>query len=104
MVFDISGILLRNVFLARYLMKMPPYFEQGIEQLHANKYVEEKVGDFNSYSYKKDQLPKETDNPAIFDIELIGDSINLYLTCTMVKTKEKWYLAKIKPDSVTKNP
>jgi hypothetical protein len=84
-------------------MKGPEYFEQGISQLHNSRFVKDRINDFNSYTYYSEKLPKETDNPAIFQVELHGDSLNLYVTCTMKKDGDQWKLIKIKQDSLSKN-
>lgn len=87
----------------KYLMRGPDYFEQGIEQLHANEYVLKKINGFSSYSYRKYSLPKAPIKHAIFKVELTGDSLSLYLTCTMEKIQNDWKLTKIKQDSISIN-
>jgi hypothetical protein len=89
-----------GAFLGKYLMSEPAYFEQGIAQLHTSKYIKERIGGFRSYSFRESLLSKEPRSPAIFQVEILGDSLNLYLTCTMAQTKGKWYLIKINEDSV----
>jgi len=81
-------------------MQEPAYFEQGIEQLHKSKYIKEHIGDFSSYTYYSSKLLKEPGNPASFQVEIPGDSIILFLTCTMSKTENKWQLVGIQQDSI----
>jgi len=88
--------------LISHLMKGPKYFEQGISQLHGSKFVKDRINDFNAYTYYSEKLPKETDNPAIFQVELHGDSLNLYVTCTMKREGEQWKLINIRQDSLLK--
>jgi len=87
--------------VARYLMSEPTYFEQGIAQLHTSKYIEDRIEGFNSYTFDESKLLKEPRSPAVFHVEILGDSLNLYLTCTMTKVKTKWHLTKIKEDSTS---
>jgi len=89
--------------LAWYLNRQPAYFEQGIEQLHTSKYITEKMGDFSSYTLNSNKIIKEPISPAVFQVEINSDSLNLFLTCTMSKIKEKWVLVYIKQDSVRIN-
>jgi hypothetical protein len=89
----LSGIMYAVV---NYLQSTPAYFEQGIEQLHANVYIK----DFNSYSYHGDKLQEHPGNPAMFQVAINRDSSVLYLTCTMSRVKDNWKLTKIHQDSV----
>jgi hypothetical protein len=89
-------------FTSRYFMSEPVYFEQGIEQLHNNKNIQSRINGFSSYSFYEDSLKKSPNNPAAFQVELIGDSIKLYLTCTMLRVHDKWKLIKIHQDSIGK--
>jgi hypothetical protein len=86
-----------------FMMREPDYITAAIDQLHANEYIEYKVGDFNSYTYFKDKMPKDPANEAIFRIGLNGDGITLYLTCTMKKVNNNWKLVAIKQDSMGNN-
>ncbi|MGZ3763752.1 MAG: hypothetical protein ACXVB0_05785 [Mucilaginibacter sp.] len=83
-------------------LRNPDFFEQGVEQLHANSYVENKIGSFNSHSYFKDRLPKNPAKQAVFQIELVSNTNNkvLYLTCKMRKINDSWKLVAIKQDSI----
>jgi hypothetical protein len=83
-----------------FFMRGPAYFEQGIDQLHTSKYIHDKVGDFNSYSYYSKKLAKDPAKQAIFQVTINTDSLNLFLTCTMHKVGDDWKLIKIKEDSV----
>ena len=83
-------------------MREPDYFSQAINQLHANKCIEHKIGDFNSYSYFKDKMPKDPTKQAVFQVELNNNNIILYLTCTMKKVNDNWKLVAIEQDSVGK--
>lgn len=72
-----------------------------MELLVNDQEILNKTGDIESYAYKKDSLPKETDNPAHFRITLFGKKAKLYLTCTVRKLdNEKWTLIQIKQDSI----
>lgn len=88
--------------LIYFLMREPDYFSQAINQLHANKCIEHKIGDFNSYSYFKDKMPKDPTKQAVFQVELNNNNIILYLTCTMKKVNDNWKLVAIEQDSVGK--
>ncbi|MDB5016673.1 MAG: hypothetical protein JWQ84_1505 [Mucilaginibacter sp.] len=83
-------------------MREPQYFEQGIEQLHNNKYIEDSIGGFNSYTYDGNKLLKDPRSPAIFQVEIDGLSTSLFLTCTMSKSANNWNLIRIHQDSVMK--
>jgi hypothetical protein len=83
-----------------FMMREPDYFNQAIDQLHSNEYIEHKIGDFNSYSYFKDKMPKDPTKQAVFQVELNSNSTTLYLTCTMKKVDDNWKLVVIKQDSV----
>jgi len=83
-----------------FLMRGPAYFEQGIDQLHASKYIHDRVGNFSSYSYYSKKLPKDPTNQAVFQVTINTDSLNLFLTCTMHKVSGEWKLVMIKEDSV----
>jgi|GEM_PF-2209895 len=85
-----------------FMMRQPDYFNQAIDQLHTNNYVEHKIGDFNSYSYSSNKMPKDPTKEAVFQVELHSDSATLYLTCTMKKVDDNWKLVAIKQDSVGK--
>jgi hypothetical protein len=82
------------------LVRQPKYFEQGVEQLHSSKYIKEKIGDFNSYSFYRDKLPENPKDQAIFQIEINSDSLKFYLTCGMKKVGGDWKLISIRQDSV----
>ncbi|MFI5139159.1 MAG: hypothetical protein ACHQIM_15155 [Sphingobacteriales bacterium] len=88
--------------LVSYLQKTPDYFAQGVEQLHSNRYIETRINDFNTYTYYSDSLIKDPHSPAIFRVAVEGDSLDLYLSCTMIKVNDKWILSKIHQDSVVK--
>jgi hypothetical protein len=89
--------------LGRYLMKGPQFFESGIEQLRANGYVDDKVGDFQSFSYYP-QAFKESSTHAAFDVELHGKGHVLFVTCLMDKRGENWILKEIKVNKLTNEP
>jgi hypothetical protein len=88
-------------FVKFYVMSEPAYFEQGIEQLRTTKYIQNRIGGFSSYTFQESQLLQEPKSPADFQVEIHGDSLNLFLTCTMTRTKDSWHLAKIKEDSTS---
>jgi hypothetical protein len=89
--------------LVKFIQSEPAYFEQGIEQLHTSKYIKDRIDGFSSYSFNEYKLTKDPESPAVFQVEILGDSLNLYLTCSMAKVKDRWYLARIKEDSVRKS-
>ncbi len=81
---------------------LPTSFRKGVELLINNKEVISRIGSYTSYTFNKDQLPKETDNPAFFKIAISGDSAKtIYLTCKMQKMSSgSWALKAIKIDSL----
>jgi hypothetical protein len=83
-------------------MRQPAYFEQGIKQLHSTKYIKDKIGDFSSYSFSPDKLPKNPTKQATFQIEINQDSLKFYLTCSMKKVGDDWKLFEVKQDSIVK--
>ena len=83
-----------------YLQREPAYFEQGIKQLHTSKYIKDRIEYFDSYSYYPSKLLKNPKSPATFQVEIPNDSLHLYLTCEMAKSRDMWYLIKIKEDNV----
>jgi len=92
-------------FLIRYVNQIgiPTSFKKGIDTVINNQDVNAKIGRYESYSYDIKELPKESDNPAIFKIIVNGDSASLFLTCTMKKDSlGHWALIKIKQDSIQK--
>ena len=102
--FLILGLLSLIGYLGvKYLTKGPAFFEKGIEQLHNNRYVNQHIHGFSSYSYQSDSLKRMTHYPAIFQVKLIGDSLSLSLHCMMIKKNDDWQLVKIKVDSITVN-
>lgn len=86
--------------LAWFFTREPDYFEQGIDQLHKSKYITHKMGDFNSYTYRFSEIIKDPVSPIDFKVQINGDSLNFYLTCTMRKIQNKWILVYVKEDSV----
>jgi hypothetical protein len=96
--FSDGSIITENAF-AWYVMSEPAYFEQGIEQLHTSKYIKNRIGGFSSYTFQESQLLQQPKSPVDFQVEIHGDSLNLFLTCTMTRIKDSWHLSKIKEDS-----
>ena len=111
----------RKVFLRRYLVflaivflvsicvkyfiidNQPESFKQGVELLKNKKEILNKIGEYDSFTFYQDSLPKGTDNPARFKVALNGSIATIYLECTMQKDKtDKWFLKELKEDSVVK--
>jgi hypothetical protein len=89
--------------LASYLIGQgqPLSFNEGVELLKNNKEVISKIGTYQSYTFSKNELPKEIDNPATFKVAMNGTTATIYLTCEMQKAASgKWFLKKIKEDSL----
>lgn len=100
-IFSVIGIALA-VFLW-YLTEeqLPASFKEGVEILTGKAELTKKIGTYQSYSFKKSELPKTTDNPAIFKVSLNGTAATIYLTCKMEKgTSGKWFLRNVKEDSL----
>jgi hypothetical protein len=97
-------ITLFAMALVWYIQKEPDYFEQGMHQLHESKYIKGRIDGFSSYSFEENTLTKEPKSPATFQVQINGDSLTLYLTCTMLQKKNKWLLYNIKEDSVKRTP
>ena len=99
--FSIFFILsIAGYFAVTYLNKEVDFFEDGIKQLKTVKYISDKVGDFQSYTYNP-QLFKQNGNQAIFDVELHGKERVLFVTCLMEKRAENWILKEIKVIKLT---
>ncbi len=79
-------------------------FDAGIELLSHKTEIINKIGGYKSYSiFNTDSLPKETDNPAKFRVELNGVTAIIYLECTMQKDKaNNWSIKELKEDSLIK--
>jgi heme/copper-type cytochrome/quinol oxidase subunit 2 len=81
----------------------PASFKTGVELLQTNKYIKNKIGYYDSYSYYDKDLPKKTDNPAFFKVSLKGSSATIYLSCKIQKdTLGEWHLTEIRQDSLGK--
>jgi len=77
--------------------------KMGIDILQNDPKILNKIGDFESYTFDQDSLPKETDNPARFKVKLNGSAASIYLKCTMQKGKSgKWFIQELKEDSLKK--
>lgn len=95
------GFLLFAIYY--YSSGQPASFKKGLEALISDKKILSKIGDYKSYSFFKDSLPKEKDNPAKFKIQLNGSEAKIYLECTMQKDKfGNWSLKELKEDSLIK--
>ena len=100
-----SIIFLTIIALSWYLMHgdEPSSFKNGTELVLKNYKLFGNIGRYDGYSYNTHKLPKETDNPAIFNLELNGSAATKYLTCTMQKNNTgTWVLKKIRIDSLVK--
>ena len=86
-----------------YINSKPDSFERGVEMLKSNKEIQSKIGDFDSYTFFEENLPKKEDNPASFKVELQGSQASVYLTCKIKRdTLGRWHFLKIKQDSLKK--
>jgi hypothetical protein len=82
----------------------PDSFEHGVALLRIDKGIQNKIGDFDSYTYFDKDLPNKKDNPAYFKVSLKGSIATIYLTCKMKKdTLGQWRIIEIKQDSLSKN-
>lgn len=99
-----TGILC--ALLGWYLNRVgiPPSVNENINLILNNKMVLSKIGPYQSYSYKTNQLPAPHNNPALFKLSVRGQTHTIYLSCTMMQTPAgKWLLTAIKEDSLTRN-
>jgi len=99
----ISSIAIVGALLIKFIFykEQPESFKIGIDLLQHDKTLLAKIGDFNSYSFKTDSLPEETDNPAKFKVMMEGSDARIYLECTMQKDKTgKWLVKELKEDSL----
>ena len=79
----------------------PESFETGITMLQNDKEIKNKIGDYESYTYFDKDLPKKTDNPALFRVSLKGSLATIYLTCKMSKDSTgKWKMVEFNQDSI----
>jgi hypothetical protein len=96
--------LIGFIVVKYYLMPLgqPASFKKGLELVLNNEVVVSKIGSYASYTFNKNQLPKDTDNPAFFKIAITGDlDKTIFLTCEMQKENTgNWLLKKIKIDSL----
>ena len=86
-----------------YIMdkSLPTSFKAGVDSIIYNDTLISRVGGYESYSYKPNSLPKESDNPAKFSVEINGSKATLFLTCRMSKsTSGDWILTQVKQDSL----
>jgi hypothetical protein len=81
------------------LTREPDFFEQRVAQLRTNKYINSKVGDFQTSTYNL-ALFKNANNKAKFDVDLYGLDDTLSLNCVMVKHKGEWILAYFKRNNL----
>ena len=104
--FLIASILFLTIIaLSWYFMRgdEPESFKNGTELVLKNYKLFGNIGRYDGYSYNTHKLPKETDNPAIFNLELNGSAATKYLTCTIQKDNAGvWVLRKITIDSLVK--
>ena len=92
-------------FCVKYFMidNQPESFTQGIEFLKNKKEVLNSIGEYQSYTFYEDSLPKKSDNPAKFKVALNGSVATMYLECTMQKEKSgKWFIKELKEDSLVR--
>jgi len=79
----------------------PKSFREGVKIILQDDTLLNKIGSYESYSYKDSQLPKDTDNPAKFQIEINGSKAQVYLTCEMIKnSSDNWSILQLKEDSL----
>ena len=100
-------VALLAYFIGTYFQErgIPTAFKDGVELVTANPNALSNIGDYESYSYREEEFPKVTDNPAILKVEINGSIATKYLTCTMQKNKSgQWILKKIRVDSLVKKP
>jgi len=96
-------IAVAGYLIVYFLNKEPDAFNNGMELLTNNKEISAKIGSFESYTFNKTDLSKDTDNPYAFKIELTGSLASIYLSCKVLKDKSgTWHLTEIKQDSLVK--
>lgn len=99
--FILATLSIASYELVTFLNKESDFFEAGIEQLKTVKYVSDKVGDFQSYTYDPRQF-KQNDNRTIFDVELKGNGNFLSVTCLMKKVNGAWILKEVEGNKLVK--
>ena len=90
-------------FIIAHVAEEPVFFKAAVDQLHSNSMVAEKISPFSSYGFNPDSLPKKPGKYATFNVRLIGDSLTIYVTCTMKRNNQKWQLINVKQDTIVKN-
>jgi hypothetical protein len=100
----ITPIAIVFALLVRYIYYrgQSESFKTGIDLLQKDRKILNQIGDFKSYTFEPDSLPKETDNPAKFKVALNGSNATIYLECTMKKESNKWFVKELEEDSLVK--
>jgi len=102
------GLILLPVATIGYLVvtyinynSKPESFRNGVQLLQKNRDIQRRIGIFDSYTYFDKDLPKKTDNPALFKVSLKGSLATIYLTCKMSKDSTgKWKMVEFYQDSI----
>ena len=95
--------IIAHCLINYFAFNKPESFESGVELLKNSKAIESKIGNFESYSYFDEDLPKNNNNPASFKVSLKGPKATIYLSCRIKKdTLGKWHLIEAKQDSLVK--
>ena len=79
----------------------PDSFNKGVELVKQNSKIKNKIGGFKALHFNKNDLPKESDNPAKLKFKLEGQEGIVLIECVVIKENaDKWKLAEIRKDSL----
>ena len=79
----------------------PESFRAGVKLILQNDTIMNKIGNYESYTYKATALPNKNDNPAKFNVEIKGSKGKLYVSCRVFKASSgEWQIVAIKVDSL----
>ena len=74
----------------------PESFNRGVELVKENPSVKEKIGSFRSLRFNKNELPKESDDPAQLLFELKGSKGAIQIKGTVTRDSNgNWYLVEM---------
>ena len=95
------GLLLAIIMWYIYERSTPASFKEAVRYVTDKPDLMGKVGTYESYSYRSDELPKDTDNPALVRMTIRGSRAIMYLSCALIKQpNDEWLMKSIKVDSL----
>jgi hypothetical protein len=85
-------------FIGSYIIEsgQPDSFKKGVELIKEERSIKQKIGSFKSLRFNENELPQESDNPAILLFELKGSEGAVQVKGKVAKDSSgNWYLVEI---------